>query len=85
MRCAAIDDHSGPRSGLNGLNAGFHLGDHAAGNHAIRNGLPGLLGSQFRDQLAVLVQHAGTSVSISRRVACTAPATAPAAVSALML
>src|SRR5579884_3890495 len=58
MRLATIDDMHARDSGQ-GIQAGRDFGDHAAGNNALFDQLPGLFLAQFRDQRAIGATDAG--------------------------
>jgi len=85
MRRLAVKDDDAFDALFKRIDAGFHFRDHAAGYRAVCNESVNLLDAQFLDQNLVLVEDAGTSVKSNSRFALSAPAMAPANVSALML
>ena len=82
---APIDDHDLLNALFDGVDTAIQLGDHAAGHGAVLVQARSILNADGLDELAFGVKHPATSVSMIRRRARNAPATAPATASALML
>ncbi len=83
---ASVKDDDGLDAAFDGFDAGFELGDHAARNRAVLHEGLRLTDGQDFHQLALLVEHSAyIGKEKEARRTPTAPAIAPAKVSALML
>ena len=85
MRHPAVEDDRALHALTHRFDAVLDLRDHAIGYRAVGDPFAHLGQRQRGNQALVLIEDPGTSVSISSRVAFSAPATAAATVSALML
>ncbi len=85
VRDLAVEDDHALDAALDGVDARLDLRDHAAGDGAVGDQPADVVDLELLDQVLSLSSTPGTSVRNRRRLAPSAPAIAPAKVSALTL